>query len=130
MFGQEPTIFRVSLIRRLARLARIRFAGQRLPYPPKCANETRARQSRQMPHKFVSARKLSLVDWRKVPGISGRICKAEKSKTGDRSDTQFVAVDAGPIKPVSPCIFGKCREIFAKCREAERAVLLKSTRSQ
>ena len=23
--------------------------------PPKCANETRARRSRQMPHKFVSA---------------------------------------------------------------------------
>src|SRR6266576_2360440 len=29
--------------------------------------------------------------WAQSPGTSGRICKAEKSKTRDRSDTQFVA---------------------------------------
>jgi hypothetical protein len=29
------------------------------------------------------------------PGTSGRICKAEKSKTRDRSDTQFVAERVG-----------------------------------
>jgi len=34
------------------------------------------------------------------------------------------------IEPVSPCILGKCREIFAKCREADIATLLKATRSQ
>src|SRR5438105_12676182 len=45
MFGQEPTIFRVSLIRRLARLARIRFAGQRLPYHQN-AQTRRARGNR------------------------------------------------------------------------------------
>ena len=40
-------------------------------------------------------------------GTGGRICKAEKSKTRDTSDTQFVAVDAVGIEPVSlkqiPC---------------------------
>jgi hypothetical protein len=35
------------------------------------------------------------------PGTGGRICKAEKSKTRDTSDTQFVAVDAAWIEPVS-----------------------------
>jgi hypothetical protein len=31
---------------------------------------------------------------------------------------------------LSPCIWGKCREIFAKCREADIATLLKAIRSQ
>ena len=51
---------------RLARLARIRFWTE-TAVPPKCANETRARSSPQLPHEFVSARKPSLLDWRKVP---------------------------------------------------------------
>src|SRR5215469_16590878 len=35
---------------------------------------------------------------------------------------ECVVVDAAPIEPVSlPAIWGKCREIFAKCREADIA---------
>jgi hypothetical protein len=52
--------------------------------PPKCANETRARRSPQMPHKFVSARKLSLLDWRKVPELAEEFAKqkSQKHETG------------------------------------------------
>ena len=50
------------------------------------------------------------------PGTGGGICKAEKSKTRERSDTQFVAVDAALIEPVSadqiPCYTGICWEFL------------------
>jgi hypothetical protein len=51
-------------------------------------------------------------------------------KNGALVETDCVAVDAGPIEPVSPCFLGKCRVIFAKCREAQDAILLDATRSQ
>ena len=44
------------------------------------------------------------------PGTNERICKAEKSKTRDRSDTQFVAVDAVPYELVSAAKFPDIRE--------------------
>ena len=50
---------------------------------------------------------------------------------GIRSERRdWLAVDAVTFQPVSPCNLGKCREIFAKCREAQGATLLKVTRSQ
>jgi hypothetical protein len=49
---------------------------------------------------------------------------------GGKTSNEIMVVDAAPIQPVSPCILGKCREIFAKCREADIATLLKATRSQ
>jgi len=48
--------------------------------------------------------------WAQSPGTSGRICKAEKSKTRDRTDTQFVAVDAVRIEPVSVAKIPSIRE--------------------
>jgi hypothetical protein len=48
--------------------------------PPKCANETRALRSRQMSRKFVSARKLSLLDSRKVPGLTEEFAKQKGQK--------------------------------------------------
>ena len=44
------------------------------------------------------------------PGTGGRICKAEKSKTRDTSDTQFVAVGAVRIERVSAAKFLSIRE--------------------
>jgi hypothetical protein len=50
------------------------------------------------------------------PGTSGRFCKAEKSKTRDKSDIQFVAVVAALIEPVSatkfPAITGIAGNFF------------------
>ena len=41
-----------------------------------------------------------------------------------------MAVDAVPRQPVSPCNFGKCREILTKCREVAIGTQLKAARSQ
>jgi hypothetical protein len=41
-----------------------------------------------------------------------------------------VVVDAVPCEPVSPCNFGKCREILTKCREVAIGTQLKAGRSQ
>jgi hypothetical protein len=41
-----------------------------------------------------------------------------------------VADDAVYGEPVSPCKFGKCREILTKCREAVSVTRLKTVRSQ
>jgi hypothetical protein len=52
----------------------------------------------------------------------------------DRETPVRIGVRGGGCSPhrtgLSPCIWGKCREIFAKCREADIATLLKATRSQ
>jgi hypothetical protein len=48
--------------------------------PPKCANETRALRPRQMSRKFVSARKPSLLDSRKVPGLTEEFAKQKGQK--------------------------------------------------
>jgi hypothetical protein len=37
---------------------------------------------------------------------------------------------AAQVEPVSPCIFGKCREILAKCRETPSATELKAFNPQ
>src|SRR5215467_7865986 len=42
--------------------------------------------------------KTVIAGWAQSPGTSGRICKTEKSKTRDRSDTHFVADRVG-FKP-------------------------------
>jgi len=39
-----------------------------------------------------------------------------------------LAEDAVRYEPVSPCIFGKCREIFIKCRETVSITPLKVAR--
>jgi len=41
-----------------------------------------------------------------------------------------VVEDAVPFEPVSPCNFGKCREILTKCREATNITQPKAIRSQ
>jgi hypothetical protein len=41
-----------------------------------------------------------------------------------------VVADAVGFEPVSPCIFGKCREILTKCREAIIVARLKADASQ
>jgi hypothetical protein len=41
-----------------------------------------------------------------------------------------VVADAVRIEPVSPCNFGESRVVFTRCREAERATLLKAHISQ
>jgi hypothetical protein len=38
--------------------------------------------------------------------------------------------DAVRYEPVSPCKFGKCREILTKCREAVSVARLKTVKSQ
>jgi hypothetical protein len=49
-------------------------------------------------------------------------------------DSAAGEVSGGGCSPhrtgLSPCIWGECREIFAKCRETDIASLLKATRSQ
>jgi hypothetical protein len=42
----------------------------------------------------------------------------------------WLADDAVRFKPVSPCIFAKCREIFTKCREEASVTRLKLFGSQ
>src|SRR5262249_13016781 len=86
--------------------ARIRFAGQRLPYHQN-AQTRRARGDRGKCRTNSSLRESYHARLAQSPGTSGRICKAEKSKTRDTSDTYFVAVDAVWCEPVSPCKLGK-----------------------
>src|SRR5262249_28915448 len=50
------------------------------------------------------------------------------SGTGDLYDC--VVEDAVPFEPVSPCNFGKCREILTKCRETTNITQPKAIRSQ
>jgi hypothetical protein len=42
----------------------------------------------------------------------------------------WLAEDAVGCEPVSPCIFGKCREILTKCREEASVTRLKLFGSQ
>jgi hypothetical protein len=42
----------------------------------------------------------------------------------------WVADEPVGCEPVSPCNFGKCREILTKCREEEAVTRLKAVRSQ
>jgi hypothetical protein len=47
---------------------------------------------------------------------------------GERPD--WLADDAVRYEPVSPCKFGKCREILTKCRDAVSVARLKTVKSQ
>jgi hypothetical protein len=55
------------------------------------ANETRAQRIAANVARIRLWVKIVIARLAQSPGTSGRICKAEKSKTRDRSDTQFVA---------------------------------------
>ena len=84
---------------RLARPARIRFAGQRLPYH----QNARTRRRAAIAANAVQIRlcvKTVIARLAQSRGTSGRICKAGKSKTRDRSDTQFVAEREGFEPPI------------------------------
>ena len=77
--ADDPSIC-LSLCVSLSRLE-FRFAGRETAVPPNCGNETRARRSRQMPHEFVSTRKLSLLDSRKVAEPAEEFAPPERQKT-------------------------------------------------
>jgi hypothetical protein len=55
------------------------FGCRETAVPPNCANATGALRSRQMSRELVSARKLSLLDSRKVPGLTEEFT-AQKSQ--------------------------------------------------
>jgi hypothetical protein len=76
---QEPTILRVSHYASRSP-SENSVCRSETAVPPKCANETRALRSRQMSRKFVSARKLSLLDSRKVPGLTEEFAKQRGQK--------------------------------------------------
>src|SRR5262249_52762469 len=58
-----------------------------------------------------------------MPAISRQ--KSPDQKIGRNQRNNWL-VDAAPIEPVSPCNFGKCREILAKCREPPNLTELKA----
>src|SRR5262249_57974972 len=75
---------------------------------------------------FATETKVRKTHWKSPPlvGIFGASPHVGRKR-------ECVVVDAAPIETgLSPCILGKCREIFAKCRETDIASLLKATRSQ
>ena len=67
--------------------------------PPNCANETGALRSRQISREFVSARKLSLLNSRKVPELTEEFSKQKSQKHEIRQILNSWRRECPPIGP-------------------------------